>query len=189
MGPILLQVVSGWLSELSLPGRCGMGQPTAPFCALPNGSLNKAGLTCHRSPTAGVGLPKASLLVIGRGRLPRHAAGGQLGFRVLTVAGALWKYLHCRVPALLVCRLGVSVREHVVVRGWRGDATWGEAIGACSPPVREGRWVQFFRSFFLGPNFRGDHSLLPYVWGCQVGFSEQGSGDRVNCERGTFTPA
>merc|ERR1711991_1180030 len=34
------------------------GQPTAPFCALPNGSLNKAGLTCHRSPTAGVGRPK-----------------------------------------------------------------------------------------------------------------------------------
>merc|ERR1711916_301718 len=99
------------------------GQPTAPFCALPNGSLNKAGLTCHRSPTAGMGLRKASLLVIGRGRLPRHAAGGLLGFRVLTVAGALWKYLHCRVPALLVCRLGASVREHVVVRGWRGDAT------------------------------------------------------------------
>jgi len=70
-----------------------------------------------------MGLRKASLLVIGRGRLPRHAAGGLLGFRVLTVAGALWKYLHCRVPALLVCRLGVSVREHVVVRGWRGDAT------------------------------------------------------------------
>merc|ERR1711991_791682 len=100
------------------------GQPTAPFCALPNGSLNKAGLTCHRSPTAGVGRPTQCVPACHRaGRLPRHAAGGLLGFRVLTVAGALWKYLHCRVPALLVCRLGASVREHVVVRGWRGDAT------------------------------------------------------------------
>merc|ERR1711991_757891 len=82
------------------------GQPTAPFCALPNGSLNKAGLTCHRSP--------------------RHAAGGLLGFRGLTVAGALWKYLHCRVPALLVCRLGASVREHVVV----GSASRDQATGS-----------------------------------------------------------
>merc|ERR1711991_414381 len=45
------------------------GQPTAPFCALPNGSLNKAGLTCHRSPTAGVGRPK----LFARGRADRSA--------------------------------------------------------------------------------------------------------------------
>merc|ERR1711916_247870 len=57
---------------------------------------------------------------------------------------------------------------HVVVRGWREDSTCGEAIRACSPPVREGRWLQFFLvCFFLGRVFAA--TIHCYVWGCQVG--------------------
>merc|ERR1711991_58263 len=133
-----------------------------------------------------LGLRKVSLLVIGRGRLPRHAAGGLLGFRVLIVAVLCGSICTVACQPVHVCRIGVSVREHVVVRGWREDSTWGEAIRACSPPVREGRWLQFFLvCFFLGRVFAA--TIHCYVWGCQVGFSEQGSGDRVSCGEGHIT--
>lgn len=70
-----------------------------------------------------MGLRKVSLLVIGRGRLPRHAAGGLLGFRVLTVAVLCGSICTVVCQPVHVCRIGVSVREHVVVRGWREDST------------------------------------------------------------------
>jgi len=111
-----------------------------------------------------MGLRKASLLVIGRGRLPRHAAGGLLGSRVLTVAGALWKYRY--VPALSgasptrmplrgqregACGGAWLARGRDLRRGNRGllSAGSGGPVGAVFPVC-----------FFLEPNFRVDHSLL-----------------------------
>merc|ERR1711916_174929 len=54
-----------------------------------------------------LGLRKVSLLVIGRGRLPRHAAGGLLGFRVLIVAVLCGSICTVACQPVHVCRIGV----------------------------------------------------------------------------------
>merc|ERR1711991_485742 len=55
-----------------------------------------------------LGLRKVSLLVIERGRLPRHAAGGLLGFRVLIVAVLCGSICTVACRPVHVCRIGVS---------------------------------------------------------------------------------
>merc|ERR1711880_15206 len=76
------------------------------------------------------------------------------------------------------CRGAWLVRGRDLRRGNRGllSAGSGGPVGAVFPVC-----------FFLSRIFAS--TIHCYVWGCQAGFSEQGSGDRVNCGRGTFTPA
>merc|ERR1711916_92353 len=169
------------------------GQPTAPFCALPNGSLNKAGLTCHRSPTAGVvdlsngstqGVPACH-----RAGAPPKACGRR--------SARFSSFDRCRC-SVEVPALSCASPTRMPLRGQREGACGGAWLARGRDLRRGNRGLLSAGSggpvvavfpvcFFLSRIFAS--TIHCYVWGCQAGFSKQGSGDRVNCERGTFTPA
>merc|ERR1712065_39774 len=170
-------------------GRCGKGAAYAPFCALPNGSLNKAGLTCHRSPTAGVGRPTQGVPACHRAGAPPKACGRRsarfssfdrcrCSVEVPALSCASPTRMPLRGPREGACGGAWLARGRDLRRGNRGllSAGSGGPVGAVFPVC-----------FFLSRIFAS--TIHCYLWGCQAGFSEQGSGDRVNCGRGTFTPA